>query len=99
LVPLANDERPARRARPVGPSASGGPIAPSSAASLSEAEAQRYRMARVADVERMVAERRTHLLVYQNWDVPPPAPDWQGAIVRGGYRLIATVDTTKIYAR
>jgi hypothetical protein len=74
-------------------------FAPSSAASLSEAEAQRYRMASVADVERMVAERRTHLLVYQNWDVPPPAPDWQGAIVRGGYRLIATVDTTKIYAR
>lgn len=74
-------------------------FAPSSASVLTARDAHRYRMATVEDVERMVRERRTRLLVYQNWDVPPPVPEWEASLRRGGYQLVATVDTTKIYAR
>lgn len=74
-------------------------FAPSSAAALTPEVAHRYRMATVQDVERMVAQRETRILVFQEFDVPPPVPDWRRALARGGWRLFARSGEAWLFER
>jgi hypothetical protein len=74
-------------------------FAPHEASALSAGEARRYRLASAADVERRLAAGETRVVVFRLWNRFPPVPDWEAGLRRGGYRLVATVDTTKIYAR
>lgn len=74
-------------------------FAPHEAAALSPDEARRYRLASAADVERRLAAGETRVVVYRLWNRFPPVPDWEGRLRLGGYRPVATVDTTKIYVR
>jgi hypothetical protein len=74
-------------------------FAPHEAAALSPAEARRYRLASAQEIERRLAAGETRIVVYRLWNQFPPVPDWEAGLRRGGYRLLATVDTTRIYAR
>lgn len=74
-------------------------FAPHEAAALSPAEARRYRLGSAQDIERRLAAGETRIVVYRLWNQFPPVPDWEGGLRRGGYRLIATVETTRIYAQ
>ncbi|MDQ5820320.1 MAG: DUF2079 domain-containing protein [Actinomycetota bacterium] len=74
-------------------------FAPHEAAALTPTEARRYRLATAAEIERRLAAGETRIVVFRLWNRFPPVPDWEGGLRRGGYRVIATVDTTKIYAR
>jgi 4-amino-4-deoxy-L-arabinose transferase-like glycosyltransferase len=74
-------------------------FAPHEAGALSLAEARRYRLATAADVERMIRERRVRVVVFKLWHVLPPVPDWEGALADGGYRLLADVDSNRVYIR
>lgn len=68
------------------------------AAVISSAEARRYRLLGARATEALVSARRTRLVAYHNW-LPPGfvRPDWQQALVSGGYRLLAQVGGTQIF--
>jgi hypothetical protein len=74
-------------------------FAPHEADAVSAADAKRYRLASAADVERMLAEGRTRVVVFRLWNTFPPVPDWEGGLRRGGYRQVAQTGTTKIFVR
>jgi 4-amino-4-deoxy-L-arabinose transferase-like glycosyltransferase len=73
-------------------------FAPHVAAALSADDAQRYRMATITDVERMIREHRTRVVVYKHWvEVAPPVPDWRGELDRSGYLLIGRPGGVEVY--
>jgi len=74
-------------------------FAPHEAAALSPGEAREYRLATVADVERMIRQRRVRVVVFRLWHVLPPVPDWEGALTDANYRLLADIDSSRVYIR
>jgi 4-amino-4-deoxy-L-arabinose transferase-like glycosyltransferase len=74
-------------------------FAPHEAGALSLSEARDYRLATAGDVERMIRERRVRLVVFRLWHVLPPVPDWEGALADGRYRLLADIDSSRVYVR
>jgi hypothetical protein len=74
-------------------------FAPHEAGALSPSEARDYRLATAADVERMIRQRRVRLVVFRLWHVLPPVPKWERALADGGYRLLADIESTRVYVR
>jgi hypothetical protein len=62
------------------------------AARFSDEDAHRYRMATAEDVERMIRERRTRLVVVKRWHPLEPIPDWEGTLAAARYRALARVE-------
>ena len=54
------------------------------AARLSDDDAHHYRMATAEDVERMIRERRTRIVVVKRWHPLEPIPDYEGALETAG---------------
>jgi len=74
-------------------------FAPHEASFLSAEKAHRYRMATVADVAAMIRTHRTRLVVAKTWENNlPPVADFEGEARRSGYRLLAEVNTVKVFA-
>jgi hypothetical protein len=73
-------------------------FAPHEAASLSTQKAHRYRLATVDDVESMIRDRRTRLVVANVWENNlPPFPDFEGTARASGYRLLADVNGVRVF--
>ena len=72
-------------------------LRPHDAASLTPDERQRYHLASAEQVEQLIRERCTRLVVVKLWHVLPPVPDYDGAARRAGYRLISTINGARIY--
>ena len=41
------------------------------------------------EIERTIERRRTRLVVFRQWHFPAEPIDWEGALRRGGYELVA----------
>ena len=74
-------------------------FAPVAAAKISPADGHRYRVASEGELEGLIRHRRVRLVVYRNWVTSPPFARWSAALRAGGYRLVARVNGTAIYAR
>lgn len=75
-------------------------FAPHAAASLSPAEARRYHLATIAEVERLIHTGSTRLVVPKVWGaIDQPTVDWEEAVARGPYRLQARVGSAGLYQR
>jgi dolichyl-phosphate-mannose-protein mannosyltransferase len=73
-------------------------FAPHDAEPLAVETAHRNRLVTKADVERMIREHRTRLVVVKLWHDLPPIPDYEGTAQRSGYHLVADVNGAKVYA-
>jgi hypothetical protein len=73
-------------------------FAPHTAAALTERERERYRVASAEQIERMIRDHRTRLLVVRDWHALEPFPDWDGAAQSAGYRLLSRVGDARLYA-
>lgn len=69
------------------------------AAALSPEEVRRYRLATADDVERMLREGRTRVVVFKLWHELTPIPDWEGAARAGGYRVLERIGAVTVYVR
>jgi hypothetical protein len=74
-------------------------FAPAAAAHVSPAEARRVRVASAAQLEAAIRAREPRLVVDRNWITTPPFVHWDDPLRAGGYRLVATVATARIYRR
>jgi hypothetical protein len=74
-------------------------FAPAAAAHVSASEAKRVHVASEADLEAAIRARRPRLVVYRNWVTTAPFARWDAALRAGGYRLVETVETARIYRR
>jgi hypothetical protein len=74
-------------------------FAPAAAAKVSSREAARVHVLSEAELEALIVHRRVRLVVERNWVTSPPFADWEAALRRGRYRLVATVETARIYER
>ena len=74
-------------------------FAPAAAAHLSPAEARRVHVVSEAELETAIRAREPRLVVYRNWITTEPFARWDSALRAGGYRLVATVETARIYRR
>jgi hypothetical protein len=74
-------------------------FAPVAAAQLSPARARRLHVAGEAELERWIRARKPRLVVYRNWVTTPPFARWDAALRDGGYRLVAEVETARIFRR
>ena len=74
-------------------------FAPAAAAHVSAAEARRVHVASEAELEAAIRARRPRLVVYRNWITTAPFTRWDDALRAGRYRLVATVETARIYRR
>jgi hypothetical protein len=71
---------------------------PHDAEPLSPEDARRYRLVTAAEVEQMIRERRTRLVVVKLWHVLAPVPDFDGAARDAGYRLAAEINGARVYS-
>ena len=74
-------------------------FAPAAAAHVSAAEARRVHVVSEAQLEAAIRAREPRLVVYRNWITTEPFARWDAALRAGGYRLVATVETARIYRR
>ncbi len=82
-------------------------FAPVIAASLSPERARHYHLLTADGVEQAIESRKPRVVVFKLWHYLTPVPDWEGAIRRGGYRLVYTAPQgqtvfageVKVYAR
>jgi hypothetical protein len=74
-------------------------FAPAAAAKVSPREAARVHVLSEPELEALIERRRVRLVVERNWVTSPPFADWEAALRRGGYRLVTTVETARIYER
>ena len=72
-------------------------FAPHDAGPITPEERERYHLASAEQVEQMIRERRTRLVVVKLWHVLPPVPDYDGVARAAGYRLITTINGARIY--
>ena len=74
-------------------------FAPAAAAKVSPREAARVHVLSEPALEALVRRRVLRLVVQRNWVTSPPFADWRAALRQGRYRLVATVETARIYER
>jgi hypothetical protein len=74
-------------------------FAPVAAAKISPAERRRFHVASESELEQRIRERDVRLVVYRNWVTSPPFARWGAALRAGRYRLLATVETARIFRR
>ena len=74
-------------------------FAPAAAAKVSPSEAARVHVLSEREIERLIRARVPRLVVERNWVTTPPFADWDKALRAGRYRLVATVETARIYER
>jgi hypothetical protein len=72
-------------------------FAPVAAAKIRPSQARRFHVAAEAELERRIREREVAVVVYRNWVTSPPFAHWDAALRAGGYHLVATVQTARIY--
>ena len=65
--------------------------------SLSADESRRFDYPTLADVERMIRERRARVIVFRRWYVGEPETDWGEVVRENGYRLVRTRRGAGIY--
>lgn len=71
---------------------------PHDAETLTPEEARRYHLITDDQVEELIRQHRTRLVVVKLWHVLPPVPDYDGAARQAGYRLVAEINGARIYA-
>lgn len=64
-------------------------FASDAAHSLTRDEAARYKVLSSGEIEAAIEGRRTRLAVFRQWHFPAVPIDWEGALRRGGYELVA----------
>ena len=64
---------------------------------LSPEQADRYRLATGEELEAEILERRTRIVVFKIWHPLPPELIWAELAERSGYRLVADVDSVRVY--
>jgi hypothetical protein len=64
---------------------------------LSPDEVDRYRLATGVKLESEIRERRPRVIVFKIWHQLPPKPVWDKLAESNGYRLVADVDSVRIY--
>jgi hypothetical protein len=69
------------------------------AAKVSSREAERVHVLSELALEALIRRRVPRLVVERNWVTSPPFADWDAALRQGRYRLVAVVETARIYAR
>jgi hypothetical protein len=74
-------------------------FAPVAASKVSAAEARRLRLASEPGLEAAIRARQPRLVVARNWVTSPPFAHWDDALRAGRYRLVASVETARIYER
>ena len=74
-------------------------FAPAAAAKVSAREAARVHVLSEQEIERLIERRVPRLVVERNWVTSPPFADWDAALKAGRYRLVATVETARIFER
>ena len=74
-------------------------FAPVAAAKVSSGEAERVHVLSEPALEALIRRRVPRLVVERNWVTSPPFADWDAALRQGRYRLVAVVETARIYAR
>jgi len=74
-------------------------FAPVAAAKVSSREAERVHVLSEPALEALIRRRVPRLVVERNWVTSPPFADWDAALRQGRYRLVAVVETARIYAR
>ena len=65
--------------------------------SLSESDSRRFDYPTVADIETMLREHRTRVVVFKNWHVGDPETDWEQRLRANGYRVERTIRGARIY--
>ncbi|MDX6423441.1 MAG: hypothetical protein QOI67_912 [Gaiellaceae bacterium] len=70
---------------------------PHDAEHLTPAEAKRYHLITDEQVEELIRQHRTRLVVVKLWHVLPPVPDYDGAARAAGYRLVTELNGARIY--
>jgi hypothetical protein len=71
---------------------------PHDAEPLTPEEAKRYHLITDEQVEALIRQRRTRLVVVKLWHVLPPVPDYDASAREAGYRLVAEINGARIYA-
>lgn len=71
---------------------------PHDAEPLTPEKAKRYHLITDEQVEALIRERRTRLVVVRLWHVLPPVPDYEAAAREAGYRLVAEINGARIFA-
>jgi hypothetical protein len=74
-------------------------FAPAAAAKVSAREAARVHVLSERQLEALIERRVPRLVVERNWVTSRPFADWEAALRRGRYRLVAAVETARIYER
>ena len=74
-------------------------FAPAAAAKISPHEAKRVHVLSEQELEALIERRRVRLVVERNWVTSPPFAHWKAALRSGRYRLVADVETARIYER
>jgi 4-amino-4-deoxy-L-arabinose transferase-like glycosyltransferase len=74
-------------------------FAPVAAAKVSPREAKRVHVLSEPEIEALILRRVPRLVVERNWVTSPPFADWDAALRQGRYRLVAVVETARIYVR
>jgi 4-amino-4-deoxy-L-arabinose transferase-like glycosyltransferase len=74
-------------------------FAPVAAAKVSPREAERVHVLSEPGIEALVRRRVPRLVVERNWVTSAPFADWDAALRQGHYRLVAVVETARIYER
>jgi 4-amino-4-deoxy-L-arabinose transferase-like glycosyltransferase len=74
-------------------------FAPVAAAKVSPREAKRVHVLSEPAIEGLIRRRVPRLVIERNWVTSPPFADWDAALRQGRYRLVATVETARIYER
>jgi 4-amino-4-deoxy-L-arabinose transferase-like glycosyltransferase len=74
-------------------------FAPVAAAKVSPREAKRVHVLSEPAIEALIRRRVPRLVIERNWVTSPPFADWDAALRQGRYRLVATVETARIYER
>ena len=74
-------------------------FAPVAAAKVSGREAARVHVLSEQEIERLIRRRGPRLVVERNWVTSPPFAHWDAALRAGRYRLVATVETARIFER
>jgi hypothetical protein len=66
-------------------------FAPLAASFLTPAQARHHLRASVDEIERMIREHTTRVVVVKMWHVGEPIPDWWGTTARSGYLLMTEI--------
>lgn len=74
-------------------------FAPVAAAKISPREARRVHVLSEPALEALIRQRVPRLVVERNWVTSPPFADWDAALRRARYHLVAGVETARIYMR